>query len=464
MRTYLAIIAAAGLLGGACGKKVDPPKTDPTSVAKTDPPKTDPPKTDPPKTDPPKTDPPKTDPPKTDPVPAADRATTIQDAFAAWAVADYEKAFATFADDVTYTIVGMPNGEFKGKAAVIDAHKKRQTGMTDTKIKASRIIDAGEFAVVEFVLTLTNSGALADGTAATNKTVGLQGALLFHYTADGKIDQVADYGDQVSFMQQLGLMPGLAEGFQAPKLPETTEVVKADKNDANKDAYTGFYAKLTPETYAQVIKDSSTADITFTDLTAGKTVTGVEAVTEWFKQFYGMFPDIKFELKNVITAGDWVVGAFTATGTYKGGIPNIEAKDQKVTMTGLDVAKFEGGKMKSGTGYGNGLELLGALGVQLGGAAAKPPEGGEVAADIGVASCDAYIKAALACVEKMPEAGRGPAKDAMAQANKAWKETLANAGAAGAEAAKSALETGCKQALTQAKQGMAQFCPDVKWE
>ena len=133
-------------------------------------------------------------------------------------------------------------------------------------------------------------------------------------------------------------------------------------------------------------------------------------------------------------------------------------------MTGLDVFKFEGGKLKAGIGYGNGLELLGALGVQLGGAAAKPPEGGEVAAEIGVASCDAYIKATMACIEKMPEAGRGPAKDAMAQATKAWKDTLASAGAAGAEATKSALETGCKQALTQTKQGMASLCPDVKWE
>ena len=449
MRTYVAIIAAAGLLGGACGKKADPPKTDPTSVAKTDPPKTDPPKTDPPKVDPPK---------------AADRAAALQDAFAAWAAADYEKAFADFADDVTYTVIGMPGGESKGKAAVIEAHKKRQTGMTDSKIKASRIIDAGEFLVVEFVLTATNSGALADGTAATNKSIGMQGALVLHYTAEGKIDQVADYGDQVSFVQQLGLMPGLPEGFAAPKLPETTEVVKADKNDANKDAYTGFYAKLTPETYAQLIKDTSTADVAMTDLMAGKTVSGVEAVTEWFKQFYGMFPDIKFEVKNVITAGDWLVGSFVVTGTYKGGIPNIEAKDQKVTMTGLDVFKFEGGKLKVGTGYGNGLEMLGALGVQLGGAAAKPPEGGEVAAEIGVASCDAYIKATMACIEKMPEAGRGPAKDAMAQATKAWKDTLASAGAAGAEATKSALETGCKQALTQTKQGMASLCPDVKWE
>jgi predicted ester cyclase len=459
MRTYVAIIAAAGLLAGACGKKApEPQKTDPTSVAKTDPPKTDPPKTDPPKTDPPKTDPPKTEPPK-----AADHATAIQDAFVAWVAGDYEKAFADFADDVTYTIVGMPGGESKGKAAVVEAHKKRQTGMTDTKLKASRIIDAGEFLVVEFVFGATNSGALADGTAATNKSVALQGALVFHYTAEGKIDQVADYGDHVSFMQQLGLMPGLPEGFLAPKLPETTEVVKADKNDANKDAYTNFYAKLTPETYAQLIKDSSTDDVAITDLMAGKTVTGKEAVTEWFKQFYGMFPDIKFEVKNVITAGDWLVGSYVATGTYKGGIPDVEAKDQKVTMTGLDVFKFEGGKLKVGTGYGNGLELLGALGVQLGGAAAKPPEG-DAAADIGVASCDAYIKATTACIEKMPEAARAPAKDAMAQATKAWRDAITGAGAAGADAAKSALETGCKQALAATKQGMAQLCPDVKWE
>lgn len=91
---------------------------------------------------------------------------------------------------------------------------------------------------------------------------------------------------------------------------------------------------------------------------------------------------------------------------------------------------------------------------------AKPADGAVEL--LGVASCDTYLKGMTACIEKMPEAGRGPAKDAMAQVSKSWKDALAGAG--GGDAAKSALDTGCKSALDQTKKSLGALCPDVKWE
>jgi len=96
--------------------------------------------------------------------------------------------------------------------------------------------------------------------------------------------------------------------------------------------------------------------------------------------------------------------------------------------------------------------------------AAKPAEEAkpaEAAAgdSIGVPECDKFITAYRACVDKMPEAARGPAADGLKQMVDAWKQT-----AAAGDSAKQALATGCKQAYDNSKQAMAAACPDVKWE
>jgi hypothetical protein len=75
-------------------------------------------------------------------------------------------------------------------------------------------------------------------------------------------------------------------------------------------------------------------------------------------------------------------------------------------------------------------------------------EGGGGGDKIGIAECDEYIEKYTKCIEgKMPEAGRGPAKDAMKQLVDGWKQAASAGGAA-----KDALATGCKQALDAAKQ------------
>jgi hypothetical protein len=78
---------------------------------------------------------------------------------------------------------------------------------------------------------------------------------------------------------------------------------------------------------------------------------------------------------------------------------------------------------------------------------------------VGVAECDKFLAAYRACVDKMPEAARGPANDGLKQMVDAWKQT-----AAAGDAAKESLKTACQSAYDNSKQAMAQACPDVKWE
>jgi hypothetical protein len=78
-------------------------------------------------------------------------------------------------------------------------------------------------------------------------------------------------------------------------------------------------------------------------------------------------------------------------------------------------------------------------------AAAPAAAGG----DIGVAECDEYIKKMSDCSGKLQPEAAGPMKESMATMQKAWKE------AASTPEGKTALASGCKQALDAAKSAYA---------
>src|SRR5688500_3605085 len=65
--------------------------------------------------------------------------------------------------------------------------------------------------------------------------------------------------------------------------------------------------------------------------------------------------------------------------------------------------------------------------------------------DIGVAECDEYIKKMSECSTKMAPEAAGPMKESMETMKKAWKD------ASSTPEGKTALASGCKQALDAAK-------------
>ncbi len=83
---------------------------------------------------------------------------------------------------------------------------------------------------------------------------------------------------------------------------------------------------------------------------------------------------------------------------------------------------------------------------------AKPAEGTAAPAaggEIGVAECDEYIKKMNDCSTKMAPEAAGPMKESMETMKKAWKD------ASSTPEGKTALASGCKQALDAAKSAYA---------
>ena len=138
---------------------------------------------------------------------AADAAPDVVAAYvAAWNAHDSGKAASYFADDVTYydASVGTPvTGKDAAKTGVIDNFLNAAPDAVWT-MKGDPIA-SGDKVSFEWEFSGTNSGAWADGTAATNKAFKFTGASVFT-VKDGKIATQSDYYDALGFYKQLGLM------------------------------------------------------------------------------------------------------------------------------------------------------------------------------------------------------------------------------------------------------------------
>ncbi|MCC6625054.1 MAG: ester cyclase [Deltaproteobacteria bacterium] len=257
----------------------------------------------------------------------------------------------------------------------------------------------------------------------------------------------------------MGAVPGLAADFKPLALAETTEIVKGEGQAAIKDLYTTFFGKIaTPENIDAAIAEHVGDDFKLVDAMSGLTFDKA-SVGAWVKGFTSMLGGMTVTVDQAIMAGDFAAFVVTNKATYKGGIEGIEAKDQQVTWKSLDIVKAKDGKFSSFMTYMNMMEMLGQLGA-LGGAGDKPADPAAAAPkELGVASCDAYVKAMTACLERMPEVARGPAADAFKSVVAQWEKV-----AAAGDAQKASLEAGCKAALDASKTSMGAACPDVKWE
>lgn len=81
------------------------------------------------------------------------------------------------------------------------------------------------------------------------------------------------------------------------------------------------------------------------------------------------FPDLRLTIDDMIAEGDTVVTRWTARGTHKGELRGIAPTGKPVTVTGISVARFSGGKAAEQWVNWDALGMFAQLGVQLAAAA-----------------------------------------------------------------------------------------------
>jgi steroid delta-isomerase-like uncharacterized protein len=90
---------------------------------------------------------------------------------------------------------------------------------------------------------------------------------------------------------------------------------------------------------------------------------GPEGSKEYVSVFRTAFPDLHIEIEDQVAEGDKVVTRWTGTGTHEGDMMGIAPTGNKVTLPGMEIVRFLGGKIAEGWEGYDSMVLMQQLGV-----------------------------------------------------------------------------------------------------
>ncbi|WP_419802269.1 ester cyclase [Mucilaginibacter sp.] len=93
--------------------------------------------------------------------------------------------------------------------------------------------------------------------------------------------------------------------------------------------------------------------------------TGPEGYIRFFTMMRSAFPDMKVTVETLLADEDKVAFAYTLTGTHQGTFMTVEPTGKTIKARGMQISKFENGKMTERWGSSDELGILKQLGVQL---------------------------------------------------------------------------------------------------
>jgi len=138
-----------------------------------------------------------------------DAATAASECMEAFNKRDWDRMRAVLSPDVTYSEKGS-NRNTKGVDEIMQVARDWDAAFPDLHGNITLSANCGTTAVLEITWTGTNSGPLqtAKGTVpATGRSVEFDDAQVFT-VENGQIVSFRNYGDFVTMLTQLGLLPG----------------------------------------------------------------------------------------------------------------------------------------------------------------------------------------------------------------------------------------------------------------
>src|ERR671937_502342 len=94
-------------------------------------------------------------------------------------------------------------------------------------------------------------------------------------------------------------------------------------------------------------------DARFVDHINGMTFEGLAGIRDSVGMYRAIFSDLRFEVDEQVSEGDRVASRWTFHGTYRG---------RKLTLQGITISRFAGGRIVEDTGYSDTLGLVRQLG------------------------------------------------------------------------------------------------------
>jgi steroid delta-isomerase-like uncharacterized protein len=124
----------------------------------------------------------------------------------AWNSHDVDKILSFFTDDCVYEDLGI-GVVSKGKKELTGFVNSSLVGVPDVKFQVKSVFVAGDWVGSEYVMSGTFVHSTIPAMPATGKTFSIRCASILQLRK-GKISRETDYYNMVTFLQQVGLMPG----------------------------------------------------------------------------------------------------------------------------------------------------------------------------------------------------------------------------------------------------------------
>ncbi len=99
------------------------------------------------------------------------------------------------------------------------------------------------------------------------------------------------------------------------------------------------------------------------DPNQSKPAQGPQQIASYVAEVRTGFPDFKLEIKQRISEGNRMVTQWTCTGTHNGEFQGIPPTGKRINITGLGLARIEGGKVVEERVYFDRVSMLEQLGV-----------------------------------------------------------------------------------------------------
>jgi len=95
-------------------------------------------------------------------------------------------------------------------------------------------------------------------------------------------------------------------------------------------------------------------------------VSGHAAAKEFMKTYLTAFPDLRFDIDQMLASGEFVVTRWTASGIHRGPLMGILPTNRKSVTHGCSVSEFKQGKQAHDWVYWDVANMLRQLGVMPG--------------------------------------------------------------------------------------------------
>ena len=112
----------------------------------------------------------------------------------------------------------------------------------------------------------------------------------------------------------------------------------------NKAIVTRLFEEAWNKGNLDVVDECSSDALVYRNPFLPEEVKGVEGYKNLVAAVHAAYPDIHFQVDDLIAEGDKVVTRWTGTGTNLGEFRGVAPTGRKMRLTGISIVRFEGGK------------------------------------------------------------------------------------------------------------------------